>query len=495
MSKPLPFTKFVRDVLRVNLTSGQRVLAKVFFDRLEPIDLEGDERDIALEMFGGVASIPENARRVLALVCGRASGKTFLLGLASIYAALVTPVEVARGERAFVLLVSADIRYSRNLLRLVAGMARDHASIRSLIVSESADVFVMRRPDGIEVAIECLPAGDSGRQIRGRTILLCVIDEAEFTRVELDELVSAALPRVVPSACVVMASTPWHRGGWLHKLFDDNWGQPRHALAARATTAAMRVGDVEIEKMLASELARDPRNHAREYLAQWVASGATYIDGDAIDRCIDRDGPLILEHVPGAATAIGFDAAFRRDGFGVVVVQAAEGGHIDVARVELTEPKPGAPLVPSECYALVIDLAKKYRCTHAVCDGHALPAAQEALGAAGISVEAVGTSAQSKVAIYTRLREVIHGRKLGLPPSGPLETELRQITAQTRPGGGLNIESPRRPGSHGDTVSALAAALHGLETRTGATALHAAFIDINTRLRAVGAGRHWGGGF
>ena len=494
MSSPLPFTDFARDISGIRLTTGQSALSKVAFDGLEPRDLTGEEAEIGHEIWGDVAEVSPDARRVVALVCGARSGKSTLLGCRSLHCALTVPVVTRPGERAYSLLLSSDIRYARADLRAISGMVGEHRDLKRLIVSETADALVLRRPqDGVEVELAGLPSAEAGRSIRGRQILSISVDEASFISAGLGSLLGAALPRLVPGAQAMIASTPYVQGEPLHEIFDKNFGRPDTALVAHAPTWLMRSGDEAISKMLAFELKRDPANYAREFGATWISANGSYLDIEAIERAIDHDRPLVLERDPQSVVAIGFDAAMSRDQFAIVVVQQFE-EFAEVLRVEVRSPKPGMPLVPSECWQLVIDVAKAYRCTTTYCDGYMLPAVTEALAREGIAVVAVGQSASSKLALYTRLRDRLHTGRISLPPSGPLADEMRRLVATPRAGGGLTIEVPRGggKGSHGDALSAFVAALHGLESNSSASSLWQSFEDINKQLRAVNAGGHWG---
>src|SRR5262245_49784831 len=102
MTVPLTFVAFVEQVLGVRLTPAQAVLSLVAFDGVEPGDLVGDERELALRLFGPVDSIPPEARAVLVAVCGARSGKSYLLGaLYSLWRTLTADLStLAPGEQA-----------------------------------------------------------------------------------------------------------------------------------------------------------------------------------------------------------------------------------------------------------------------------------------------------------------------------------------------------------------------------------------------------------
>src|SRR4051812_170315 len=92
MKRPVVFTTFALRTLALRLTLGQRVLCRVAFDGVEPCDLRGDERSIARRIFGDVDTIPPAARRIMALLLGRGSGKTTIAAAYALYVMLTADV-------------------------------------------------------------------------------------------------------------------------------------------------------------------------------------------------------------------------------------------------------------------------------------------------------------------------------------------------------------------------------------------------------------------
>ena len=64
----LEFWEFCIKVLGLDLTPGQRVVAKVAFGNYQPKDLPEEERELALQMFGGLEEVDQAARRYLSLI-------------------------------------------------------------------------------------------------------------------------------------------------------------------------------------------------------------------------------------------------------------------------------------------------------------------------------------------------------------------------------------------------------------------------------------------
>lgn len=468
--RPLPFTRFCADVLHVALTPGQRVLALVAYDGLEPAELEGEDRELARAIFGDVDTIPPEARSVVVAVVGARGGKSYVLcGLRLLHLALTVPlVSLAPGEVASALVVAPDLRLARQTLRYALGAAKTVPAIASRIRSESTDGFVIDRENGHTVSLEALPATRGGSALRGRSLVGAVLDEAAFFRdedyaVNDAEVFRAVSPRVMPEGVVVIASTPWAEGvGLLYELFASNHGNPRTAIAAHAPTLLLR-NDSRTRTMVDRERERDADNAAREFDAQFMASGAgLFFDAHAIDAAVDRLASLPLPHEPASVVAVGGDFGFRSDSSALVVARL-EGDVYRIADVLELRPQKGAPLAPSAVCAAFAEVTKRYGCASVIADRHYEEAVREHLATHSLRLVAAPDGLSGKLETYARARALLHEGRVRLPEHRRLIAQLKAVTSKPTPGGGLTISSPRRSGAgHGDIVSALVLALAAL---------------------------------
>lgn len=448
----------------VKLTRGQRVLASVAFDGVEPRDLEGEDRELARRIFGDIETVPHAARATCVAVCGARAGKSYVIcALRLLHLALTVPLPtLAPGEVAPGIIVAPDLRLARQTLRFALGAARSVPAIASLIEAESSDSFSLTRPDGKRVVIECLPATRGGSALRGRTTLGAVLDEAAFFRDESSvvndlEIYKALSPRIVAGGQIVIASTPWSEAGLLHSMFTANHGAPVDAIAAHAPTTLLR-DDPRIVAMIERERARDPENAAREFDARFMVAGSgLFFDSMAIDRAVGELGAPVLRQ------AAGIDLGFVSDSSAIVVVGATE-ERIGVSNTLELRPEKGRPLVPSEVVGAFAALAKCHDCHQLMADAHYLEAARETAMKHGVSLASAPGGQEGKAQTYLYVRELLNAGKLVLPNNARLLAQLKAIVAKPMPGGGLAISSPRRAGAgHGDLVSAFVLAVWGMK--------------------------------
>jgi hypothetical protein len=297
----MPFVTFQRDVLKVKRTLPQRALFAVGIDHVDPCDLPtAEERDIARLLFGDVDRIPASARGTFALLKGARVGGTLACSEVLLWSALTCDLSgLARGEQAFAVAVAPQLKLAQQSARYALGAAKGVRDIARLIESESADGFVIRRPDGRAVSIETLAAGRGGGALRGRSLVACSLDEATFfydaeSGVVNDlELYRAVAPRIVNGGRLMVLSTAWMDSGLLMGLVSANHGAPETCIAAIAPTLTLRPGDVKLAQLVADERKRDPDNAAREFdcVPFDGAMSSSFIDATSIDAMVDHSLP------------------------------------------------------------------------------------------------------------------------------------------------------------------------------------------------------------
>jgi hypothetical protein len=297
-TRPATFLAFLRRVPGIRLTPAQVVLVKVSFDAVDPCDLEGDERELSGQLFGDCERIPSEARTVVAWLKGARIGGTWLCAMYLVYAALTADLDgLALGEMAFAIIVAPDLKTARQALRFALGLAKQIAPW--LIVSETADGFVLRREDGRLVSIECLAASRGGSAVRGRSMVAALMDESAFFRdadsgvVNDSEIFRALVVRIRAGGILCVISTAWMKSGLLMDLVEKNHGAPQSAVAAIAPTTLVRTDSLQLARIIDEERSRDPLNAAREFeCVPFDGGAAAFIPASAIDAMVDESLPL-----------------------------------------------------------------------------------------------------------------------------------------------------------------------------------------------------------
>lgn len=482
MAQVMPFYLFCEQVLGFNeqnkmaLTVGQRVVAKVAFGEYNPCDLEGEEREIALQLFGGLETVPARAKRFVCMRLGRGSGKTTLCSAYAVYVAVCQPFTVGPGDTPYVITIAPDLPTAKLAISMCREMIRGNQALERLVCGDEKTVITLRRPNGQQVKIEAFAASRGGSTVRGRTILAFLLDEAEFFTsnqeggasyaVSDTDIFRALKPRLVRSGKGMMVSTPWPVETLMGTMFEANWGAAANALAIKAPTMLVRGDDPDVAANVEDERQRDPDNCRREYDCELDGvAGEGFFDATCLASAITTDLILPGAYNPLWPTAAAADLGFKNDSSTLAIVQFDGRRYITVALVEM-RPKPGAPLKPSAVIAKFAEVAKAYGCTFIISDGHYRESVKEHLHEHGLALVDAPEGMIGKQESFSRVRSVLHEGLVVLPKADlvtRLVAQAKLVVAKAAPGGGLTIKIPRKAGmGHGDLVSAWVLAIHHL---------------------------------
>lgn len=479
MAGVIEFHAFCEKVLGLKLTVGQRVVCKVAFGPYEPKDLEGDERELALKLFGGLEAVPADAKRFVCLRLGRGSGKTTLCSAYAVYCSVCQPVKVGPGDTPYVITIAPDRETAKLSISMAREMIRGQQALERLVVSSEKTSITIRRPDGQQVRIEAFAASRGGSSIRGRTILAFLLDEAEFftSNGELSkdyavsdtDIFRALKPRLVRGGKGMLVSTPWPVETLMGTMFERNWGHCVDAVAVKAPTLLVRGDDPDVAANVADEFLKDPENARREYDCEVDGlQGEGFFDLTAFKGSVHKL-QYPGKHNPLWPTAAAADLGFKNDSSTLAIVQF-DGEKYHLVYLMEKRPQPGKPLKPSVVIGEFAEVAKRYGCNSIVSDGHYREAVKEYLAEHKLGLADAPQGMKGKEQSFSRVRSVLHEGLISIPEN-PLSNRLlmqaRTVTAKPAPGGGLSIRTPRKSGlGHGDLISAFVLAVHRLSYGT-----------------------------
>jgi len=475
--KVIQFHDFCEKVLKISLTPGQRVIAKVAFGDYQPQDLSGEEHDLATVMFGGVETVSETAKRYVLLRLGRGSGKTTMCSAFSVYKAVTHDITKAGpGDVPCVITIAPDKETAKLSIRMAREMIRSNPSLERLVTNEDAECIQLRRPDGRLVRIECFAATKRGSSVRGRSIMSFLFDEAEFFTSNAEgskdfavndkDIFRALKPRLMRNGKGLLISTPWPVDTLMGEMFEEEWGKCRKAVAIKAPTSLVRGNDPEIMEMIEEELTNDPENARRELFCELEGfTGGEFFDANALSTSISPSHGFPLVCNPDWPVAIGCDLGFTRDSSAICVVQFDGKNYILVFAEEM-RPKAGKPLQPSHVIRKFSEITKRYGAQGVIADSYYREALREQLTASGLTVFDAPEGTRGKAEVFQRTRGVLHEGNCVLPDDPIVRrmvAQAKMVVSKPAPGGTTTIRVPRKIGmGHGDIVSAWVLAVHNL---------------------------------
>lgn len=470
------FTRFAERVLRLRLTRAQYVVARVAFDGVDPKDLDGGDRELAMEIFAiPLETVPAGARRTHVWRFGRSSGKSLLAAARVVHRMLVADLSrCGPGDQPTALVIAPEKHLAQIAFR--AGKALLHGSpeLVPLIVRETAETITIRRPDGLLATFMVVPKSQGGRAARGRSLIEVLFDESEFmpaanpaAAIQDAEVIDAVYPRLLPGGEAILASTPWPAISRTASVFEANYGKPSTALAARGATLLLRNNDPQTIADRDAMMAENPHKALREYDCIITDAEGGFFESTAIDRA--KAGSVTPQRHHASS---GIDLAFRSDASALVVLER-QGDKLVEVHTEMVVPKPDAPLKPSVIVGSFAAAARSFGCRELVADGHYIESAREHAAGSGVSVVSAPSGPGAKEQSFLYVRDLLREGLLVLQDVR-LIAQLKSVLGIPQPGGGIRIVLPRRSGAgHADLVSALVVACaydrrHGPLLRKGA---------------------------
>jgi hypothetical protein len=189
------------------------------------------------------------------LVCGRRSGKSFVMALIAVFLACFRNYQpyLGPGEKCTIMIVAADRKQARVVIRFVRGLLAAPV-LAKRVVNDVSDAIELEG----DVVIEVITASHA---VRGYALGAALVDELAFfpsddASISGAEIVAAIRPamRTIPGSLLVCASSPYSRRGPLD-------GAP--VLVWRAPTVVM---NPTVPKSVIEEAYEaDPASAAAEY--------------------------------------------------------------------------------------------------------------------------------------------------------------------------------------------------------------------------------------
>lgn len=191
---------------------------RIFLKALFGLALEEGEMDL-FRACSGLAEPPAGGVFESWLICGRRSGKSFILALIAVFLACFRDWRpfLSPGEAGTVKIIAVDRRQARTIYKYCKALIGGVPVLAALIERESDDEIVLN--NGVTLEIQAA----SFRSTRGYTLIAGLVDELAFMRSDegaanLDEDILGALRpamATVPGSMLFCASSPYARRGAL----------------------------------------------------------------------------------------------------------------------------------------------------------------------------------------------------------------------------------------------------------------------------------------
>ncbi|MEZ5151672.1 terminase large subunit domain-containing protein [Rhodococcus zopfii] len=393
--------------------------------------------------------------KIRAVCSGRQAGKSRTLAVLALHQAFSVPgsktLVLSAGEEAAKLVLASIAELLSS--PLLAGAAVEENKSRILLSTGS----------------EIVSAPASTRQVRGRSIDLLILDEANF----MDEALWTAAKFTViarPGSRIVMASSPWTRDHFFHR----QWQIGRIDPTARAESfhwpsTASPLVDAELLEDFRKTMTS--REYAREVLAEWIDDQGAYFTASELD---DNTADYALtppERAYGQIAVAGVDWGFN-DSNALVLLGVLDDGELNRGRHqnELVYFLPWLEHHSKMQYSQFIDriatVARGYDLAQIISETNGVGAMPTQVLRNTIDrqewtstrsrtpVFPVTTDNRRKTSGYGALKVLLQQGRIVLPRNPELLKQLHALTYEQLPSGAVKIEVPEHAG-HDDLADAL----------------------------------------
>lgn len=388
---------------------------------------------------------PSKPSDELWLVVGRRGGKSNIAALLAVYEAVFNDhaSKLTKGEVATVMVIAADRKQARSVMRYIRGLILETPMLASMVVRET--------PESLELSNRCVIEimTATHRGTRGYTVAAAILDEIAFWHSEGanpdKEIISALRPSLATLGGKLIAlSSPYARRGVLWSNYRRHFGQDTRVLVAQAPSLLMN--STLPPEVIAEAKLEDPIAAAAEYEAQFRTDVESYVSIEAVEACT-RPSHIELPHNsthhyfafvdPSGGSADAFTMAIGHNEKDLVIVD----------KVCSTRP----PFSPETVVQAYCEILKQYRIREIKGDAYAGEWPREQFSKRGVTYKRIQ---KPKSELFGELLPLLNSERIELPPLPQLNQELIALERRTTRSGRDIIDHP--PNGHDDVANAVA---------------------------------------
>lgn len=393
---------------------------------------------------------PTKPCKELWLVKGRRGGKSNMAAMLAVYEAVFNDhkSKLAPGEVATIMVIAADRKQARTVMRYIRGLILENPMLSQLVVRDGTESIELAN----RCVIEIMTA--SHRGTRGYTVAAAILDEIAFWHSDGanpdSEILSALRPSLATlDGKLIALSSPYARKGVLWTNYKRYFGQDSdRVLVAQAPSKVMN--PTLPQEVIDEAYDVDYLSARAEYGAHFRDDIESYVSIEMIEA-VTRPSHLELP----AASDLTYEAFVdpsggRNDSFTLCIAHKdRKTDSVVVDCIRAIKP----PFSPESVVDEFCEVLKTYRVRTIKGDSYAGEWPKEQFAKRGITYK---KSDHPKTDLYRDLLPLISSQRVEFPPHKRLETELLGLERRTARGGRDSID--HMPGLHDDIANAVAGA-------------------------------------
>jgi hypothetical protein len=394
---------------------------------------------------------PRDRLQLLAFFVGRRGGKDTAAAVLVIFMVLCRRWPLAAGEVGSALVSAVDRDQVQVAFRRILGTLEAVPALAAEISNVTRDTIVLC--NGVEIKV----ATSDGAAVRGRTLVMALLDEFWFLGHEqATELVRALRPALAttPGSLIAVISSVYDAGGPAYEMFRQ-WGEEIPGqLIVKGTTRDFN--PTISQDFIDREYQLDAVSASAEYGSQPRTDCTRLFDAVLLDSAT-RSSPreLPCRKMGDTGTMFQYHAGLDVSG-GRGDAAAVAVAHRDRERIVIDAvrhwPAPHDPLIVA---SEISKFLGTYGLTSALADNYAAEFATSAYREAGVALTPAEINRSEG---YLHALPLFSSGRIEIPDDPRLRAELLGLERRTSAAGRETID--HRPGAHDDVANALALAAY-----------------------------------
>ncbi len=372
--------------------------------------------------------------------------------------------KLRRGERPLCVCLGCDREQSKIVLGYTRSYFQDIPHFAKMVSRNTQTGFELT--NSVDVAV----ATNSFRSIRGRPVLLAVLDELAFYRDEASaspdtELYNALLPATATLAgsMIIGISSPHKKSGLLYNKYRDHFGRDSDdvlVIQAPSLTLNPTLDPAIIEQALRD----DPEAARAEWLAEFREDISGLVSSEALAACIDKARSGDLPPTPGDkynAFIDGASGTIGGDSFTCGISFLRWDDRPVLAALREFRP----PFVVQTIVNEIAALCRSYRINRIVGDAWSGDFIRQAFNSCGLEYQ---VSRRSKSQLYFEAIPLIASGRALMPANDRMISQIMNLERRvTRSSNREQISHPVGAGQHDDLSNSALASLVLASERSG----------------------------
>ncbi|MDA2933443.1 hypothetical protein MYX82_03775 [Acidobacteria bacterium AH-259-D05] len=399
--------------------------------------------------YTGRENRPEGIREAW-LPVGRRGGKSLIAALVAVFLACFRNYSkyLGPGERITIMIIAADRKQARVVMRYIVGFLEGVAMLESLVERKTQETVDLSNRVTIEVHTT------SYRSVRGYSLGAVICDEVAFWRSDDSaspdrEIIAALRPGMasIPGSLLLAISSPYARRGMLWQMYSKHYGKDTPVLVWQAPTEKMNPSiDPEIIREAYED---DPISAAAEYGAEFRRDIEAFIPQEAVEAVVVENRKELLPAEDIRYFGFVDPSGGSQDSF-TLAISHLEGDVIvlDALRERVT------PFSPRQVVEEFSQLLRQYRITQVSGDRYGGQFPRELFKEHGIDYR---PSDKVKSEIYIETLALLNSESVELLDHQRLITQLCSLERRTSRSGRDSIDHP--PHSKDDIANSVCGAV------------------------------------